>query len=111
MFGTKSPYGIRSWTGRQAPSRRIAHVSFCLPASQCAGVSGGARLSSAVEAPSGPRPNVPRRVARRHSTRPGVFARLPTAKAFAVRSHKASTQHDGPTAAGIVYEILRDKWS
>jgi len=28
-----------------------------------------------------------------------------------VRSHKASTQHDGPTAAGIVYEILRDKWS
>jgi hypothetical protein len=75
------------------------------------GVSWATSLSSAVEAPSAPRPNVPRRVARRHSTRPGAFVRLPTTKAFAGCSHKASTQHDVPTAAGIVYEILRDKWS
>jgi hypothetical protein len=39
------------------------------------------------------------------------FARLPAAEAFAVRSHKASMQHDVPTAAGIAYEIPRDKWS
>jgi hypothetical protein len=36
---------------------------------------------------------------------------LPATKAFAVRSHKAPTQHDFPTFARIVFETPRDKRS
>jgi hypothetical protein len=65
----------------------------------------GTRWRSAAQAPSASRPNVPRRVARRRPARHGVFARLPAAKAFAVRSHKTpQRQHEVPTSARIVCE-------
>jgi hypothetical protein len=59
----------------------------------------GRRQMAARQAPSGARPNVPRLAAQRHRARPGAFARLPAAKAFAVRSHKYPSLHDFPTFA------------